>query len=94
MLIRLRPGSRRANPGLLGCWVHWGAPLGASDSSGGRCVHCGVQWGSSGLPCVAEFIGVRVAGFIGMRPGGRLFHSRSLGLLGWAIGVVGFMRGC
>ena len=39
--IGVRPGDRRVR------WVHWGAPLGSSGSSGGHCVDWGAPLGSS-----------------------------------------------
>ena len=63
--------------------------LGWSGSSGGRWVHSGSLWRSSGSSRVARFIGVRpgVFGFIRAS----WVHSESLGSLGCALGVVGFI---
>ena len=86
---------------MFALWVfefHWGAPWGRR----GRCVHWVALWGSSGSFGVTGFIVVRpsglsgsfrITGFIGVRPGNRWIRSGSLGSLGCALGVVGFVRG-
>ena len=50
------------------------------------------HWVHQGAPCVSSGSS-GVAAFIGVCPGGRRVHPMSLGSLGSALGVVGFIRG-
>ena len=61
-----------------------------------RCprVNWGVPFRVIGFVRCATLCSFGVAGFIGVRPGGRRVRSRSLGSLGCALRVIGFVRGC
>ena len=82
-LMWVRPGGLRVNSWSLGSFV---CALGVVGFIRDRWVHwLSTPWVSSG-----SFGSV---GFTGVRPGGRPVHSRSLGSLGCALLVVGFIRG-
>ena len=86
---------------IQGCWVHSGSLSGSLGSSGFAwftrvrpgggwvhtvfCVHSGSAWGSLGSSWLF--------GFTRARTGGRRVHPCSLGSLGYALVVVGFIRG-
>ena len=66
-------------------WVHYGAPFGIVEFVQYHWIHWGALWESLGSFGVARFIGVRT--------GDRHVCSGSLGTLGCALGVVGFLLG-
>ena len=79
----------------LGSLGSLGFVLGVVRFMQGRCVHSGSRSGSLGSSGVVRFTQVRAGGvgFTSVRAGGRWVHPGSLGSVGFALGVVGFIRG-